>query len=59
MGRQSTLVSLNPSTGDELGRVTLMDRHEVDAAIARAQGAFSTWSRLRCASAGDSSRATT
>jgi acyl-CoA reductase-like NAD-dependent aldehyde dehydrogenase len=37
----------NPATGEEVGRHVLMNRQDVDAAVARARNAFSSWSETR------------
>lgn len=39
------LISINPSTEQELGRVPAMRRDDIDDAVARAQNAFRDWSR--------------
>src|SRR5215208_1204901 len=40
------IVSVNPSTGEELGRVPLMSASEVTAAVNRARKAQQAWSQL-------------
>src|SRR5829696_6185660 len=40
------IVSVNPATGEELGRVPLMNASEVSAAVSRARKAQQSWSRL-------------
>jgi acyl-CoA reductase-like NAD-dependent aldehyde dehydrogenase len=40
------LISIDPSTGEEIGRVPLMDETEVAAAIARARAAQPAWAGL-------------
>src|ERR1043165_5260118 len=40
------LISLDPATGEEIGRVPLMDAAAVAAAVARARAAQAAWARL-------------
>ena len=40
------LISLDPSTGEEIGRVPLMEAAEVAAAVARARAAQPAWAKL-------------
>jgi acyl-CoA reductase-like NAD-dependent aldehyde dehydrogenase len=40
------LISVDPATGEEIGRVPLLDAAEVAAAVARARTAQSSWARL-------------
>jgi acyl-CoA reductase-like NAD-dependent aldehyde dehydrogenase len=40
------IVSVDPSTGEEIGRVSLMDATDVAAAVARARAAQPAWARL-------------
>ena len=40
------LISIDPSTGEEIGRVLLMDASEVAAAVARARAAQTAWAKL-------------
>src|SRR5215213_40213 len=40
------IVSIDPSTGEEIGRVQLMDAGDVAAAVARARAAQPAWARL-------------
>jgi acyl-CoA reductase-like NAD-dependent aldehyde dehydrogenase len=40
------LISIDPSTGEEIGRVPLMDASEVAAAVARARAAQMAWAKL-------------
>src|SRR5689334_14163290 len=40
------LVSVDPSTGEEIGRVPLLDAAEVAAAVARARAAQAAWAKL-------------
>src|SRR5215216_5333123 len=40
------LISVDPSTGEEIGRVPLMDTAEVAAAVARARAAQPAWAKL-------------
>src|SRR6185369_6818864 len=40
------LISIDPSTGEEIGRVPLMDASEVAAAVARARAAQTAWAKL-------------
>ena len=40
------IVSVDPSTGAEIGRVPLMNAAEVTAAVARARAAQPAWARL-------------
>ena len=42
-----TFVTKNPATGEELSRVPLADKRDVDRAVAAARSAFPAWSRLR------------
>ena len=41
-----TIISINPSTGEELGRVDAIGRNEINTKIAQAREAFRTWSHL-------------
>lgn len=40
------LISVDPATGEEIGRVPLQDASEVAAAVARARAAQPAWARL-------------
>ena len=40
------IISVDPSTGEEIGRVPLMDTDEVNAAVAQARAAQPAWARL-------------
>src|SRR5689334_7846853 len=40
------IVSVDPSTGEEIGRAPLLDAEEVNAAVARARAAQPAWARL-------------
>jgi acyl-CoA reductase-like NAD-dependent aldehyde dehydrogenase len=40
------LISIDPSTGEEIGRAPLMDETEVAAAVARARAAQTAWAKL-------------
>jgi len=40
------LISVDPSTGEEIGRVPLLDEAEVAAAVARARAAQTAWAEL-------------
>jgi acyl-CoA reductase-like NAD-dependent aldehyde dehydrogenase len=40
------LVSVDPSTGEEIGRVPLLDANDVAAAVARARAAQPAWAKL-------------
>ncbi len=40
------LISIDPSTGEEIGRVPLMDASEVAAAVPRARAAQTAWAKL-------------
>src|SRR5678815_3434221 len=40
------LISIDPSMGEEIGRVPLMDEAEVGAAVARARAAQPAWAKL-------------
>ncbi|HET6972899.1 MAG TPA: aldehyde dehydrogenase family protein [Pyrinomonadaceae bacterium] len=40
------LISVDPSTGEEIGRVPLLDETEVAAAVARARAAQPAWAKL-------------
>jgi len=40
------LISLDPSTGEEIGRVPLMDANDVSVAVARAHAAHPAWAGL-------------
>jgi acyl-CoA reductase-like NAD-dependent aldehyde dehydrogenase len=42
-----TFVTTNPATGEELARVPLADRADVDKAVKAARAAFPAWSRLK------------
>ena len=41
-----SIISINPSTGQELGRVAPISRSEIDAKMDKAREAFRTWSTL-------------
>src|ERR1041384_7726586 len=40
------IISVDPSTGQEIGRAPLMDENEVAAAVNRARAAQPAWARL-------------
>lgn len=40
-----TFTTLNPSTGEEIGRVPLADAADVDRAVKAARAAFPAWSK--------------
>src|SRR6185369_17349174 len=40
------IISVDPSTGAEIGRAPLLDAKEVNAAVARARAAQPAWARL-------------
>jgi len=40
------IISINPSTGEELGRVAAVGRAGIDAAVAKASAAFESWAAL-------------
>ena len=42
----SEIISYDPSTGEEIGRVPLMDAADVRSAVIKARSAQSAWSRL-------------
>lgn len=42
-----TFVTTNPATGDELARVPLADKSDVDKAVKAARAAFPGWSKLK------------
>jgi succinate-semialdehyde dehydrogenase/glutarate-semialdehyde dehydrogenase len=44
--QSSSIVSINPATERELGRVTVADRDGIDDALDKAHRAFSTWSQM-------------
>jgi len=39
------IVSINPSTGEELGRTEAMDRETVDRVLSQSRAAFEKWSK--------------
>src|ERR1041385_4560438 len=40
------IVSVDPSTGEDIGRAPLLDAHEVNGAVSRARAAQPAWARL-------------
>jgi len=42
------VISYNPSTGEEIGRATLMDAAAVGSALIKARSAQSAWAKLSC-----------
>jgi succinate-semialdehyde dehydrogenase/glutarate-semialdehyde dehydrogenase len=44
--RQDEIISINPATGKELGRVRVETRQDIDAAVARARSAQPQWGSL-------------
>ena len=43
MATTQELISLNPSTGEEIGRAPVTSREDYDRAVTRAQRAFVDW----------------
>ena len=43
---KNTIISINPSTGEELGRVDTIGCSEIDIQIAKAREAYSSWSNV-------------